>query len=195
MAFGGSGPIHAAGLARELGISRVIVPALPGLFSALGLLFSGIEHHDVRSCLLSGPDLTAAALRNVRDEMRRNMLAQFKAEGFPRRTGPAVGCLRRALQGTDLRDPLGGHRGPDRRPDRPGSVQRFRGGARETLRTSFRPRQPHRGRGRPLDRPGRGTAPGGGLEARRVPGHLGAQPQGLFFRKRHGHAPLWAEAT
>ena len=83
MAFGGSGPIHAAGLARELGISRVIVPALPGLFSALGLLFSGIEHHDVRSCLLSGSDLTATALRNVSDEMRRSMLSQFKAEGFP----------------------------------------------------------------------------------------------------------------
>ena len=83
MAFGGSGPIHAAGLARELGISRVIVPALPGLFSALGLLFSGIEHHDVRSCLLSGPDLTAGTLRNVRDEMRRQMLAQFRSEGFP----------------------------------------------------------------------------------------------------------------
>ena len=48
MAFGGSGPIHAAGLAKELLIRQVIVPPLPGLFSTLGLLFSGVEHHDVR---------------------------------------------------------------------------------------------------------------------------------------------------
>ena len=82
MAFGGSGPIHAAGLARELGISRVIVPPLPGLFSALGLLCSGIEHHDVRSCLLSGSELTAGALQDIRAEMGQRMLDQFRHEGF-----------------------------------------------------------------------------------------------------------------
>ena len=54
MAFGGSGPIHAAGLAQDLAIGQVVVPPLPGLFSALGLLCSGVEHHDVRSCLLGG---------------------------------------------------------------------------------------------------------------------------------------------
>ena len=82
MAFGGSGPIHAAGLARELCISRVIVPPLPGLFSALGLLFSGIEHHEVRSCLLSGESLTEESLEQLRDEMEQKMLKQFAAEGY-----------------------------------------------------------------------------------------------------------------
>jgi N-methylhydantoinase A len=82
LAFGGSGPIHAAGLARELGIGRVIVPPLPGLFSALGLLFSGVEHHDVRSCLLSGPALTAEALQHLREEMRLRMLDRFRVEGY-----------------------------------------------------------------------------------------------------------------
>lgn len=81
IAFGGSGPVHAAGLARELGIDRVIIPPLPGLFSALGLLFSGIEHHDVRSCALSGASLTAVALAGLIAEMRAPMLAQFAAEG------------------------------------------------------------------------------------------------------------------
>jgi N-methylhydantoinase A len=82
MAFGGSGPIHAAGIARELYLRRVIIPPLPGLFSALGLLFSGVEHHDVRSCLLSGAKLTAEALRQIQAEMQQQMLAQFKTEGF-----------------------------------------------------------------------------------------------------------------
>lgn len=83
MAFGGSGPIHAAGLAKELLIRQVIVPPLPGLFSTLGLLFSGIEHHDVRSCLLSGETLNAETLEGIKVEMQRNMLAQFETEGYP----------------------------------------------------------------------------------------------------------------
>jgi N-methylhydantoinase A len=82
MAFGGSGPIHAAALARELYIGQVVVPPLPGLFSALGLLFAGVEHHDARSCLLSGAGLTADALQQLRDEMLGRMLTQFQAEGF-----------------------------------------------------------------------------------------------------------------
>ena len=83
MAFGGSGPIHAAGLAKELLIRQVIVPPLPGLFSTLGLLFSGVEHHDVRSCLLSGETLNAKTLEGIKAEMQRNMLAQFETEGYP----------------------------------------------------------------------------------------------------------------
>ena len=35
-AFGGAGPLHAAALARELGIPRVLIPARPGLTNALG---------------------------------------------------------------------------------------------------------------------------------------------------------------
>jgi N-methylhydantoinase A len=81
LAYGGSGPIHAAGLAHDLFIGRVLVPPLPGLFSAGGLLFSGVEHHDVHSCLLGGP-VRVEALEQVREEMRRRMLAQFRREGF-----------------------------------------------------------------------------------------------------------------
>jgi N-methylhydantoinase A len=39
VAFGGAGPMHAVDLARELQIGEVIVPAHPGVTSALGLLF------------------------------------------------------------------------------------------------------------------------------------------------------------
>jgi N-methylhydantoinase A len=90
LAFGGSGPIHAAGLARELTIGQVLIPPLPGLFSALGLLFSGVEHHDVRSCLLSGAALHAGALQQIREEMRKNLLAQFESEGI---AADQVSCL------------------------------------------------------------------------------------------------------
>jgi N-methylhydantoinase A len=50
IAYGGAGPIHAAGLADELGVRIVLVPALAGLFSSLGLLFARLELHDVGSC-------------------------------------------------------------------------------------------------------------------------------------------------
>lgn len=48
-AFGGSGPVHAAHLAREMEMSQVIVPPAPGLFSSLGLLFSDLERHYVHT--------------------------------------------------------------------------------------------------------------------------------------------------
>ena len=82
IAFGGSGPIHAAGLACELLSPKVIVPPLPGLFSALGLLFSGVEHHEVYSCLLSGDALNAEALGGIQSDLKRKMLARFRAEGY-----------------------------------------------------------------------------------------------------------------
>ena len=81
VAFGGAGPIHAAGLASELAIGSVVIPPLPGLFSAMGLLFSGIEHHAVRSCLLSRQELSADALEAVQAELRRDLLHTFAGEG------------------------------------------------------------------------------------------------------------------
>lgn len=47
VAFGGAGPLYAAALARELGISTVIVPVHPGLFSSLGLLVADTERHEL----------------------------------------------------------------------------------------------------------------------------------------------------
>src|SRR5271170_4367265 len=40
IAFGGAGPLHAAAIAREISIPKVIIPKLPGNFSALGMLMA-----------------------------------------------------------------------------------------------------------------------------------------------------------
>lgn len=82
MAFGGAGPIHAVGLGMELGISQIVIPPVPGLFSALGLLVSDIEHHDVRSCHLSGKELTIHQLLQIRNDMLNQILAQLVGEGY-----------------------------------------------------------------------------------------------------------------
>ncbi len=43
VAFGGAGPMHAVEVARELGIPRVVVPPIPGAFSAYGILLSDLR--------------------------------------------------------------------------------------------------------------------------------------------------------
>jgi N-methylhydantoinase A len=56
LAFGGSGPVHACDLAKTLGITRVIFPKTPGVFTATGMLASKVERYFLRSLtgVLSG---------------------------------------------------------------------------------------------------------------------------------------------
>src|SRR6202167_6241247 len=49
VAYGGAGPLHAVAVARELGMRRVIVPPAPGVFSAIGMLFSDLRYDFVRT--------------------------------------------------------------------------------------------------------------------------------------------------
>ena len=48
-AFGGAGPLHAAAIARELGVPRVLVPARPGLTNALGCVVADLRHDFVQT--------------------------------------------------------------------------------------------------------------------------------------------------
>ncbi|MCL5777778.1 hydantoinase/oxoprolinase family protein [Limibaculum sp. FT325] len=48
-AFGGAGPLHAAALARELAIPRVLIPARPGITNALGCAVADLRHDFVRT--------------------------------------------------------------------------------------------------------------------------------------------------
>ena len=48
-AFGGAGPLHAAALARELAIPRVLIPARPGVTNALGCVVADLRHDFVRT--------------------------------------------------------------------------------------------------------------------------------------------------
>jgi N-methylhydantoinase A len=46
LSYGGAGPVHAIDLAQELEIQRVIVPPLPGLFSAFGMIVADRQYDD-----------------------------------------------------------------------------------------------------------------------------------------------------
>ena len=65
-AFGGAGPLHAADLARELGIPRVIVPARPGITNALGCIVADLRHDYVRT--INTP-LAALDVRTVHETL------------------------------------------------------------------------------------------------------------------------------
>jgi N-methylhydantoinase A len=62
LAFGGAGPLHAAAIAGELGMTRVVVPAASGVLSAVGLLVSERRLDLVESVLLRGDAITRAAV-------------------------------------------------------------------------------------------------------------------------------------
>ncbi|MCY4370558.1 MAG: hydantoinase/oxoprolinase family protein [bacterium] len=49
IAFGGAGPMHAALIARHFEVERVVVPASPGLFCAIGLQVADLRHDYVVS--------------------------------------------------------------------------------------------------------------------------------------------------
>ena len=58
--FGGAGPMHAAAIAAELGIERILCPRAGGVLSALGLCASERRRDTAQTLMLSGPNLTAA---------------------------------------------------------------------------------------------------------------------------------------
>src|SRR3970282_2501230 len=80
LAFAGAGPVHAALLAREIGTTRVVIPFLPGSFSAYGILTADVRL-DVSQGLV-GP------LRVCRERVLRTMRAlRRRAEAGVRRHG------------------------------------------------------------------------------------------------------------
>ena len=66
VAYGGAGPLHATDLARDLSVPKVIVPAMPGAFSALGMLLADLRQ-----------DFTATLLRGLADMTGEELAAEY----------------------------------------------------------------------------------------------------------------------
>ena len=82
IAFGGSGPVHAAGLAASLGIGRVLVPPSPGVFSAFGLLFAEVEHHFVQTLNQPLAAIDVERANAILDRIGGECRALLVREGF-----------------------------------------------------------------------------------------------------------------
>ena len=69
LAFGGAGPLHAAAIAGELGMTTILCPRASGVLSALGLAAADRRASEQRTVLLGGDALTDEALAAARDEL------------------------------------------------------------------------------------------------------------------------------
>ena len=87
MAFGGSGPAHAAAVAALLGIRCIVIPPMSGVFSALGMLTSEVEHNFVRAVLRPLETQSAREIRQHCERLADDGAAALAEEGYSRGEG------------------------------------------------------------------------------------------------------------
>src|SRR5262249_11638755 len=81
--LGGAGPLHAAALAAELGIARILVPPHPGVLSAAGLLAAPVEHELSAAFPRALADADWAELAVALAELDAGCAAVMAGEGVP----------------------------------------------------------------------------------------------------------------
>jgi N-methylhydantoinase A len=81
VAFGGAGPAYAVEMARTLGMSRVVVPINPGLFSTVGLLVADIQHHTART-YTKRDQLDVEEIARAFAEMEKSLLMDLDQQGY-----------------------------------------------------------------------------------------------------------------
>jgi N-methylhydantoinase A len=108
IAFGGAGPVHAAALAHELQIPEVIVPPVPGAFSALGLVASDLKRDYVRTLYADLGTVDPARVASVFAAMEASGTMMLDAARVPpeRRALPRQADLRYRRQAYELTVPL-----------------------------------------------------------------------------------------
>ena len=79
--FGGAGPLHAAQIADELGMRRVLVPVASGVLSAFGLVVAERRRDLVESVLLAGEELTAEAIGAVVERLAERGREELREAG------------------------------------------------------------------------------------------------------------------
>jgi N-methylhydantoinase A/oxoprolinase/acetone carboxylase beta subunit len=108
VAFGGAGPLHGAEVARALGIPEVVIPAYPGITSAVGLLTTDLKYDAVRTEFQVGNAVDLARINADFAAMQSELARQLAAAGVPPvdATFQRAGDLRYVGQGYELRVPF-----------------------------------------------------------------------------------------
>lgn len=83
VAFGGAGPAHAAEIARELSIPRVLIPPFPGCTSAFGALISNSRRDFVRTIGRATSDVDVGSLAKLARALVDEASSALAAEGIP----------------------------------------------------------------------------------------------------------------
>jgi N-methylhydantoinase A len=71
VAYGGAGPLHAAMVARELRIAKVVIPRAPGHFSAYGMLVADLRRDFVKTWFTPLAEASFAAMEAIYAEMEQ----------------------------------------------------------------------------------------------------------------------------
>jgi N-methylhydantoinase A len=82
-AFGGAGPLHAAALADELGITEILCPPIPGAFSALGLIGTALKRDYVRTLYTTTATADPAVVEAAFAALEREGAAMLERAGVP----------------------------------------------------------------------------------------------------------------
>ncbi len=85
VAYGGGGPLHASSVARQLGIPRVLIPPLPGVFSAWGMLLADVRRDFLRTQLMPVDSDCHKRLQRVFGELEQQARKIFSEEGSEKR--------------------------------------------------------------------------------------------------------------
>jgi N-methylhydantoinase A len=81
VAFGGAGPLHTCWVARELGIPRVLVPEVPGILCAFGLLVTDIKSDYTRTEIMATDDAEIGAVDEIFRELESRGAEWLTKEG------------------------------------------------------------------------------------------------------------------
>ena len=102
VAYGGGGPLHACSLAKALRIPTVLIPAMPGVLSAVGILLADTVRDYSRTVMLPGEAM--GTLQEAFAELEEQGAAAFRADGL---TGAAQRSvdMRYRRQGYELNVP------------------------------------------------------------------------------------------
>lgn len=106
LAIGGSGPVHACDVARTLGISQVLFPPAPGVFTAMGMLAGTIEHHELRSVQMPLAAMTPDRAAELQADMQQAALAALVAQGYPASAIAFAHTVHLRLQGQEAAIPV-----------------------------------------------------------------------------------------
>ena len=82
MAFGGGGPLHAVDVARLLGIRRVLISPVSGVFSAAGMLAAEAVHEFIRPLLAPLAAVPESAVRKAQEGMALDGRVALAGEGY-----------------------------------------------------------------------------------------------------------------
>ena len=86
LAFGGAGPMHAAQLAREFGITEIVVPRFSSAFSALGCIVADMSYTQQQAVRMLSTDWDADRFARLHDEMLSTLIAPLQRQGHDRKT-------------------------------------------------------------------------------------------------------------